>query len=76
MVENEIILVNWPYNSVMYSSTGGIAEILSYSYITLMCTVFIYLIFFLLYMSRDYHIYYIFILYVVLCNVKQNDRMT
>ena len=42
----------------MYGSTGVIAEILLHSYITLMCTVFI------LYMSRDYHIYYIFVLYV------------
>ena len=49
---------------VMYSSMGVIAEILLYLYITLMCTVFICLIFFLLYMSREYHFYYIFILYV------------
>ena len=42
---------NIPY-TLMYTSMGVIAEILLYSYITLMCTVFIYLIFFLLYMSK------------------------
>ena len=49
----------------MYGSMDLIVEISSYSYITLMCTIFMFLIFFLSYMSRDYCMYYIFTPYVL-----------
>ena len=41
-----LVLRSQTSHHVMYGSTGVIAEILSYSYITLMCTVFTYLIYF------------------------------